>query len=180
MFYRRWALWYLCCICTTLMYLGLPIDLKFFKLLSMVMFTPCSAFYVNDFSLLSQRKIGWRVIHSYLFVMTLKNGTNEDDFEKHIWFFLPICGLTFVVFLYHIYVYSSSRSIHFGMCCIHLCILHWLFALLYPPLVWTGYSLWFHISFVSGQDVFMLVYDYHSGKLIRSPFQSLLDPQVVC
>jgi hypothetical protein len=58
MFYRRWALWYLCCICTTLMYLGLPIDLKFFKLLSMVMFTPCSAFYVNDFSLLSQRKKG--------------------------------------------------------------------------------------------------------------------------
>lgn len=72
MFYRRWALWYLCCICTTLMYLGLPIDLKFFKLLSMVMFTPCSAFYVNDFSLLSQRKKEWRVIHSYLFVMTLK------------------------------------------------------------------------------------------------------------
>jgi hypothetical protein len=40
------------------MYLGLPIDLKFFKLLAMVMFTPCSAFYVNDFSLLSQRKKG--------------------------------------------------------------------------------------------------------------------------
>jgi hypothetical protein len=54
----------------------------------------------------------------------IENGTDEDDFEKHIWFFLPICGLTFFVFLYHIYVYSSSISIHFGMCCIHLCILH--------------------------------------------------------
>lgn len=65
----------------------------------------------------------------------IENGTNEDDFEKHIWFFLPICGLTiFFCFLYHIYVYSSSRSVLSSMWCIHLCILHWLFSLLYSPL----------------------------------------------
>jgi hypothetical protein len=28
----------------------------------------------------------------------IENGTDEDDFEKHIWFFLPICGLTFLFF----------------------------------------------------------------------------------
>jgi hypothetical protein len=180
MFYRRWALWYLCCICTTLMYLGLPIDLKFFKLLSMVMFTPCSAFYVNAFSLLSQRKKGWRVIHSYLFVMTLKMELMKMILRNIYGSSYLYAISLFLFFLYHIYVYSSSISVHFGMCCIHLCILLWLFSLLYSPLVWAGYSLWFHISFVSGQDVFLLVYDYHSGKLIDSPFQSLLYLQVVC
>jgi hypothetical protein len=179
MFYRRWALWYLCCICTTLMYLGLPIDLKFFKLLAMVMFTPCSAFYVNDFSLLSQRKKGegWSTL---IFLWWHWKWNWWRWFWETYMVLLTYLWSHFFVFLYHIYVYSSSRSVHFGMCCIHLCILHWLFSLLYSPLVWTGYSLWFHISFVSGQDVFMLVYDYHSGKLIHSPIQSLLDPQVVC
>jgi hypothetical protein len=47
-------------------------------------------------------------------------------------------------------------------------------------------SLYIALTFFSsifptcGQDVFLLVYDYHSEKLIDSPFQSLLDLQVVC